>query len=73
VYIYDAIGTKLKKSFSETGSVTGETYYAGMFEYDKNKALTLIHTDEGVVNYAGGAFTYEFFLKDHLGNTRATF
>jgi hypothetical protein len=46
VFTYDATGTKLKKCMSEIGSVTGETYYTGMFEYDKNMTLTLIHTDE---------------------------
>jgi len=72
VYTYDAIGTKLRKAHY-TGETPTYRYYAGAFEYSNVKALDLIHTDEGVVNYDDDEFTYEYFLKDHLGNTRATF
>ena len=72
VYTYDALGTKLLKS-ATVGGATTNRYYAGAFEYGNTKALELIHTDEGVVNYSGSAFSYEYYLKDHLGNTRATF
>ena len=43
-------------------------------EYNNNsKSLTLIHNDKGVVNVSGATYTYEYFIKDHLGNVRATF
>ncbi|MCK5148089.1 RHS repeat-associated core domain-containing protein, partial [bacterium] len=29
--------------------------------------------DEGRVMHASGSFSYEYFLKDHLGNTRVAF
>jgi len=72
VYTYDAIGTKLKK-VSTVGGMTTVRYYSGAFEYDNNKALALIHTDEGVVNVTGTSYEYEYHLKDHLGNVRAAF
>lgn len=71
-YIYDANGVKLKKR-AVIGASASDRYYAGAFEYGHNKALELIHTDEGVVNYLGSAYIYEYFLKDHLGNTRIAF
>jgi len=73
VYIYDATGVKLKKVVTNSGATTSR-YYTGLFEYDDNKALVLMHTDEGMVNvsHTGGlAYTYEYHLKDHLGNIRA--
>jgi RHS repeat-associated protein len=72
VYIYDAIGTKLLKRLTK-GSVITNRYYTGAFEYNNTKALVLIHTDEGMVNVSGTTYTYEYYLKDHLGNIRAAF
>jgi RHS repeat-associated protein len=72
VYIYDAIGNKLKK-IATVGGTTTLRYYTGAFEYGNTRVLELIHTDEGIVNYSGSSYTYEYFLKDHLGNTRAAF
>jgi RHS repeat-associated protein len=72
VYTYDAIGNKLEKS-STIGGTTTYRYYAGIYEYGNTKALELIHTDEGMVNVSGTTYTYEYHLKDHLGNVRAVF
>ena len=72
LYIYDATGVKLKKQVV-SGADTPDRYYAGAFEYDDNKELDLIHTEEGVINVTGSTYDYEYFLKDHLGNTRVTF
>lgn len=72
MYIYDATGVKLKKQVI-SGTNTLDRYYAGAFEYDDEKELDLIHTEEGVVNVTGSTYDYEYFLKDHLGNTRITF
>jgi RHS repeat-associated protein len=71
-YIYDASGTKLKKIVTVNGAGTSR-YYSGAFEYDNTKALVLIHTDEGMVNVAGATYTYEYHIKDHLGNIRVAF
>lgn len=50
-------------------------YYFNGFEYDNSKDLNLIHMDEGVIKVSSSAtvFQYEYFLKDHLGNTRIAF
>ncbi len=67
-YYYSATGEKACK---QVGAV--KRYYAGGFEYDNSKNLVLIHHPEGVVEKSGSTFTYEYFLKDHLGNTRIAF
>jgi RHS repeat-associated protein len=75
-YVYDAMGTKLKKISVLGGSRAVNRYYNGTFEYDKSKALVLLHTDEGVVNVShtnGTVYSYEYHLKDHLGNIRVAF
>jgi RHS repeat-associated protein len=75
-YIYSATGAKLAKEANVAGTIE-KRYYAGSFEYDKDKNLRLIHTPEGQVEVEGqGAsrtFAYTYYLKDHLGNTRVMF
>jgi RHS repeat-associated protein len=88
-YIYDAAGTKLKKTtFDSVGNLQIVTTYIGAFQYQGRQTLTtgsvpadtlqFIGDEEGrirlVSDTAGGAtvnsFKYDYFLKDHLGNTR---
>jgi RHS repeat-associated protein len=73
VYTYDAAGEKLRKSVYLAGVLTTTIDYAGETEFYNSK-LKFIHTEEGIVEYdpTKSAFTYEYYLKDHLGNTRAT-
>jgi RHS repeat-associated protein len=72
-YYYDAMGTKLKQVVVSSGNPTSRYYYDG-FEYLSNKTLSLIHMDEGIINRdSTGTFAYEYFIKDHLGNTRVSF
>lgn len=73
VYTYDATGIKLRKSAYIDSIAPLNRYYAGSFEYGNTKTLELIHTDEGVANSTGNTYSYEYFLKDHLGNTRVAF
>ena len=56
------------------GNTTDTTYYMGSFEY-KNGELNQIFTSEGRVRYDAttGEFNYDYYLKDHLGNTRVLF
>jgi RHS repeat-associated protein len=73
IYYYDAMGTKLRQMVRNGSTITGKYYFDG-FEYDNSKNLNLIHTDEGVIEVSSGpVFKYEYFLKDHLGNTRIAF
>ncbi|MEM8568741.1 MAG: RHS repeat-associated core domain-containing protein [Bacteroidota bacterium] len=50
------------------------TDYVGEFIYE-NDRVALIQHEEGriVPNAATSAWAYEYYLKDHLGNTRVTF
>jgi len=38
----------------------------------KNNAIDFVSTEEGRVKLTGGAWNYEYNLKDHLGNTRVS-
>ncbi len=61
-YIYDAAGIKLAK----IGTGGAYTYYAGSFVYS-GSSLSYILTKEGMWLPGGN---YQYYLKDHLGNTR---
>ena len=64
-YTYDATGRKLKKTFD---GITH--YYFDGIEYQDTDLLFAM-TEEGRVRPGdGGAYTYDYFLKDHLGNIR---
>ncbi|QQT26037.1 DUF6443 domain-containing protein [Sphingobacterium spiritivorum] len=67
-YLYDALGTKLRK----TANTTGQRDYIDGIEY-QNGTIELIHTAEGVAyRNTNGVYTYQYHLTDHLGNVRAT-
>ena len=70
-YIYDATGVKHAKFID--GSETGDRYYIGNMEYNQTQTLEYIHTSEGRVRYNGVDYAYDYYLKDHLGNTRVSF
>jgi len=70
-YIYDAAGIKLQQKANINGS-DKTIDYVGNFIY-KEKELDFIITDNGrMLPKADGSFDYEYFIKDHLGNTRVT-
>ncbi|PIW04745.1 MAG: hypothetical protein COW40_08260, partial [Cytophagales bacterium CG17_big_fil_post_rev_8_21_14_2_50_40_13] len=69
-YTYDAVGIKLKKTVNNNGTVT-TTDYAGGFIYENN-ALQFFAHDEGRVRKSDGSLVYDYYIKDHLGNTRMT-
>jgi RHS repeat-associated protein len=75
-YIYDASGAKLGKE-ATVGGVTTKRWYCGAMEYDNSRDLSMIHTDEGIIEVttsgSNRVYNYEYFLKDHLGSTRAVF
>lgn len=77
-YTYDAGGNKLQKKVTEGATVT-TTDYIGGFVYQKDTLQFMSH-GEGRARYEKKYFlngdsifqwNYDFFYKDHLGNTRA--
>jgi len=72
-YLYTANGQKLMKQTRTDFAVEQTIDYVGNFVYEDN-VLKYILTGEGrVVVNSNGTFEYQYFLKDHLGNTRITF
>jgi RHS repeat-associated protein len=73
-YIYDAAGIKLQQRVYKNGDLQKEMDYVGNFVYE-NGSLAFILTDEGRLvpkQDENGGYEYEYFIKDHLGNTRVT-
>ena len=72
-YYYDASGNKLQKRTTDNTASpnTTVTTYIGGAVY-QNDTLQFFGTPEGRVraNTARTAWIYDYFLKDHLGNTR---
>lgn len=64
LYSYDANGKKLTKTL---GSAV--TQYIDGIQY-KNGVIEFIQTEEGRIVPTGSTFNYEYFVKDHLENTR---
>ena len=76
-YLYDATGTKLRKT-TTVGSTTTQRDYITGFEYNKvgtaTSAIEMILTEEGYLqrNASNNTYTYHYNLTDHLGNVRTT-
>lgn len=64
-YSYNATGKKLTKKLGNA-----VTQYIDGIQY-KDGTIEFIQTEEGRILPNGSSFIYEYFLKDHLGNTRA--
>ena len=72
-YIYTADGVKRQKSIAGSGARSAPTDYLGSIVYPGD-ADAFIFTSEGrALRNDQGKFDYEYFLKDHLGNTRVSF
>ncbi len=67
IYGYSATGEKLSKQTP----VEARSYIDGI-EYT-GTTIDLLHMGEGVARNNGGSYTFEHFLKDHLGNTRIVY
>ena len=76
-FVYDASGVKLRKIVQSynNATLTSEKIfdYVNGVEYEGTNLTRLSHTEGAVVKNAGGGYEYEYVLRDHLGNTRATF
>ncbi len=71
-YLYDAAGSKLQKITYPAGGGQTTTDYSGGFVYTNN-TVDFFAFSEGRVRKVSGNWQYEYDLKDHLGNVRATF
>ncbi|UBM60822.1 DUF6443 domain-containing protein [Marinilongibacter aquaticus] len=70
--IYDAEGLLLYRKFINGGTVTQTDYMGGLI-YENGILQSILH-DEGRIKVDGGnlnSIHYQFFITDHLGNTRA--
>jgi RHS repeat-associated protein len=73
-YIYDAGGSKLQKTTVDyTNSTTTVTTYIGGIVF-QNDVLQFFTHEEGRVraNTTNTGYIFDYYLKDHLGNTRMT-
>lgn len=66
-YNYTASGQKIKNHVAGK-----DLYYIGNFVYENSSLKYILH-DEGRIVVNGSTATYEYHLKDHLGNTRVAF
>jgi RHS repeat-associated protein len=72
-YTYDAGGAKLSNVSTSAGANDGTWEYIGGIVYH-NGAVAFISTEEGrAVPNGSGGYTYQYNLKDHLGNDRLSF
>lgn len=71
-YTYDAAGNKLEKETIETSpsSKTTNTSYLGGYVYENNVLQFFGHEEGRIRRKTDGSYVYDYFVKDHLGNTR---
>ncbi|MHA7128585.1 hypothetical protein [Algoriphagus namhaensis] len=67
-YWYNAEGVKVRQVNTD-GATVKTIDYIGEFVFE-NSAMSYILHEEGRAAFESGAFQYEFFIKDHLGNVR---
>jgi len=80
---FDAAGTKLRKvAYDNSGVLISRTEYIGGIQYESLQPLAspplatdlkFMSTGEGRVVKVGSNWNYEYFHKDHLGNTRVVY
>jgi len=68
-YVYDALGSKLKKITTEGSTTTATLYLFGNYV---NDTLQFLPQEEGRIrfNVSDNSLQYDYFIKDHLGNVR---
>jgi RHS repeat-associated protein len=71
-YTYDAAGNKLEKQTIETSpsSKNTQTSYLGGYVYENNVLQFFGHEEGRIRRKTDGSYVYDYFVKDHLGNTR---
>ncbi|WP_324757300.1 DUF6443 domain-containing protein [Sphingobacterium thalpophilum] len=72
-YIYDATGSKLKRTSAVGGTTTQQDYIDGI-EYSRTGSaspiIERIATEDGFLLNSSGSYSYYYHLQDHLGNVR---
>jgi RHS repeat-associated protein len=71
-YTYDATGYEVRKVVKQGSTIINQIDYVNGIQY-VNGQLGYIFTSLGRANKNGSNYEYEYFLKDHLGNTRLAF
>ncbi|MEO6286522.1 MAG: DUF6443 domain-containing protein [Dyadobacter sp.] len=69
-YDYDASGAKHKYANSADAFIAK---YAGIIEYDGSNAFKRAATSEGQAILTSDSLTFNYYIKDHLGNVRIVF
>lgn len=72
LYTYSALGSKLKDQVFKNGTSFITRDYIGGVHYE-NSTLAFLANNEGRAIKTGSQWQYEYFLRDHQGNTLAAF
>jgi RHS repeat-associated protein len=72
-YLYDATGIKLRKQTKINNALEKTVDYIGNFVYENNELRYILTNIGRVMVNSNKTYEYQYFLKDHLGNTRITF
>ncbi|GAB5524079.1 MAG: hypothetical protein Roseis2KO_19510 [Roseivirga sp.] len=70
-FIYSGTGEKLSKIVDNNGEITITDYMEG-FIYENGQLQFFSHEEGRVRKNGNGDLVYDYFLTDHLGNTRMT-
>ncbi len=72
-FLYDAAGIKLRKQTKINNAPEKTMDYIGSFVYENNELRYILIGEGRVMVNSNRTYEYQYFLKDHLGNTRVTF
>lgn len=72
-YNYDATGRKLERIIKYGSNVQEDRFYDNGIEYagNTNVIIEQVHTSEGRAVPSSSGYSFDYELKDHIGNTRA--
>ncbi len=72
-YIYNAAGVKLHKQTKTDHNIGKTTDYVGNIIYEDNEIKYILTGEGRLLPKGDGTYEYQYYLKDHLGNTRILF
>ncbi|MEP1032204.1 DUF6443 domain-containing protein [Ekhidna sp.] len=73
LFAYNANGEKLRQEVYEGGSLSKKKEYLGSFYYENDDLKFIKHSEGRITFTSDDDPNYQYYLKDHLGNTRLTF